>query len=344
MTDIQIEQFYQDYDHLPVIDVRSPGEFDKGHIPGATNIPLFNNDERAHVGTVYKQEGKDEAIAVGYEYVKPKLKSFIEESLSVAPDGKVVVHCWRGGMRSHAFAQHLADNGFTEVYVITGGYKAFRNHVLSTFDKDIDLKVIGGYTGSGKTYILEHLKELGCQVVDLEALACHKGSAFGGLGEKSQPTVEQFENDLFIKWKDLDALSPVYIEDESHSIGSVKIPMNLYTRMRDAIVYFLDIPKEERAKVLVKDYSGFDNQLLEKGIQVISKKLGGLVAQKALEALNNSDYYEVAMLTLNYYDKSYLRGVMKREPEKIVKIELPDANPQQNADKIKNFIEEVVIK
>ncbi len=340
MTDINIQTYYQKYEALPIIDVRSPGEYTKGHIPGAYSIPLFDNDERAHIGTVYKQQGKEDAIELGYKYVTPKLQWYIEEALKVAPDKKVVVHCWRGGMRSHSFAKHLEENGFNDVLVIDKGYKSFRNYVLSSFDIQAALKVVGGYTGSGKTYILKSLEKAGCQVVDLECLANHKGSAFGSIGEKEQPSVEHFENMLFDKWRKLDYNKPIYIEDESHNIGKVKLPMNLYTQIRNADLFFLEVPKEIRAKVLVKDYAGFNNELLRNGILNISKRLGGYVTNLALEALDKNDYFQVAMYTLNYYDKSYMRGMLRRDKNKVFRIELSDADPEVNATYIKNIVEE----
>ncbi len=343
MTDIQIDQYFQLYQHYPLIDVRSPGEFEKGHIPGAFNIPLFSNDERAHVGTVYKNEGQDKAIELGFQYVTPKLQWFVDETLKIAPDKKVIVHCWRGGMRSHSFAKHLIDNGFQDVKVITKGYKAFRNFVLNLFEKEVDLKVIGGFTGSGKTHILHQLQKMNCQVVDLEQIAKHKGSAFGSIGEDRQPTVEQFENNLFLQWYQLDFNKPVYVEDESHSIGGVKIPMSLYKKIRESRVYFLHIPKEKRAKLLVDDYARFDNQLLKNGILKITKKLGGLVTQQALEALDSENYFDVAMLALNYYDKSYLRGVERRKKDLIEPIELNESDPKKNAIFLKNYIEKNTI-
>ncbi len=340
MTDIDIQTYYKQYDYLPIIDVRSPGEFEKGHIPGAYSVPLFDNAERAHIGTVYKQQSKEKAIELGYKYVTPKLQWYVDEVVKIAPDRKVVVHCWRGGMRSHSFAKHLEDNGFEDVLVIDKGYKSFRNFVLSSFEIDVDLKVIGGYTGSGKTYILKSLKNFNCQIVDLEAIANHKGSAFGAIGEDTQPTVEQFENNLFENWRKLDFLKPVYIEDESHNIGQVKLPMPLYLKMREADLYFLEVPKEKRAQILVKDYAGFSNELIKKGILKISKRLGGYVTQLALEALEMNDYFQVAMYTLNYYDKSYMRGMLRREDSKVIKIELSDADPDINAGYIKNIVEE----
>src|SRR5665647_2503716 len=152
VTEINIEEVFSL--QLPIIDVRSPGEFEKGHIPNAINISLFTNDERAHVGTVYVQQSQEAAIKLGYEYVTPKLQNFINDALNVAPKAEVIVHCWRGGMRSHAFAQHLSDNGFSDVKLIIGGYKTYRNYVLDTLATPSKIKVLGGYTGSGKTYIL----------------------------------------------------------------------------------------------------------------------------------------------------------------------------------------------
>ncbi len=331
MKDILISQYFQEFNFLPIIDVRSPGEFEKGHIPGAISIPLFDNEERAHIGTVYKKQGQQKAIDLGYTYVAPKLQWYVDESLKIAQDKRVVVHCWRGGMRSHAFAEHLEKNGFEEVYVVEKGYKAFRHHVLDSFEQDVDLKVIGGYTGSGKTYVLQELEKLGYQVVDLEGIANHKGSAFGAIGQSSQPTVEQFENNLFKKWSSFDLSKPVFLEDESHNIGRVLIPMGLFQKIRDAKVYFMDVPKEFRAELLVKDYAGHDDKMLEEGICKISKRLGGLVTKKALKALKEKDYYEVALLTLFYYDKLYLAGIIKRDSSKVVKVPSITTDPKLNA-------------
>jgi len=338
ISEIQIADVFSS--GLPVIDVRSPGEYDKGHIPGAINIPLFSNDERAHVGTVYKQESKEAAIEVGYTYVNPKLEYFISESQKVAPRGKLIVHCWRGGMRSRSFAGHLSENGFKEVKIIVGGYKAFRNFVLEELGKPMHLRVLGGYTGSGKTYILEELKKLGEQVVDLEGLAHHKGSAFGAIGQKEQPSVEQFENDLYSEIRKLDLNKPVWVEDESHSIGKVRIPMPFFNQMREALLYFVDISKEERAKFLVDEYAVLDQQMLEESILRITKRLGGLNTRVSVEKLKEGDFYEVALILLQYYDKAYLKGMKTRKSNRVIKIPLPDTNHPENAKIIKEFIKE----
>ena len=155
---INIEQYLNDFTSTPVVDVRSPVEHEKGHIPNAINIPIFSNEERAVIGTAYKQESKERAIKIGMEYVQPKLQNFINDSLRIAGNKTIVVHCWRGGMRSRSFAQHLVDNGFTLVYVIEKGYKGFRNHVSNEFKKEAQLVIIGGFTGSAKTEVLNQIK------------------------------------------------------------------------------------------------------------------------------------------------------------------------------------------
>ena len=334
VAELSIADYFNQKQASVVIDVRSPGEFAKGNIPGAVNIPLFSNDERAEVGTAYVQQSKEKAMELGYRFVNPKLEWFLEESKKASGAKPVVVYCWRGGMRSHAFAEHLYNNGFNHVSLIVGGYKSFRNHVLDFFEQPFHLRVLGGFTGSGKTYILKALKTMGEQVIDLEGLAHHKGSAFGAIGEKAQPSVEQFEAALFSEMSALDLKSPIWIEDESINIGKAKIPNHLYRQMRAQQVYFIDIPKEKRAKHLSLEYSAFGNELLKDAINAISKKLGGQNAKLALELLEQNNYDEVALLVLTYYDKAYLRGVNSRPQENVCKIPLPDLNHQKNAETI----------
>lgn len=336
ISECNIEDIYESC--TPIIDVRSPGEYEKGHIPRAVNIPLFTNDERAHVGTVYKQQSKEEAVKLGYKYVTPKLQWFINESLKVAPNREVIVHCWRGGMRSHSFAQHLSENGFSSVQVIKGGYKSYRHFVLNSFKKEFRLQILGGYTGSGKTYILQELKKLGEQVVDLEKLAKHKGSAFGGINQPQQPTVEQFENDLHEQWLKLDHSKPIWLEDESHNIGSDKIPMPLYLQMRNSNLFFLNISKEERAKHLVLEYGKCDRKLLTKSIHRIAKRLGYENEKKAIDMLEQDKLFDVAMITLHYYDKSYLKGMSARSKEMVYTIKLDNINHKKNAEKIIGYL------
>lgn len=339
MSKIKIEHALSQ--NLPIIDVRSPGEYEKGHIPDAVNIPLFSNEERAHIGTVYKQQSQQQAIDLGYKYVTPKLEKYISDSLQVAPNREVIVHCWRGGMRSEAFAKHLAENGFSNVKVIAGGYKAYRRKVLTDFAIPAQLKILGGYTGSGKTHILYELEKQNQQVVDLEGLANHKGSAFGGLGQNPQPTAEQFENNLYEEWRKLDLNKPIWIEDESSDIGKVKIPQPLFNQMREANLYFIDIPKTERAKLLVKEYAVCDKNELALAIQRIGKRLGGLNVKNAINYLGQNNFYEVALIALQHYDKAYLKGLDKRPSTKIIRHSLATINHKSNAMEIKNLTETI---
>ena len=314
-------------------------EFEHGHIVGATNIPLFSNEERADIGTTYVQKSRELAIELGYKYVGPKLQWYIDESKKLAPDGTIAVHCWRGGMRSHAFADHLSDNGFQKVYVITGGYKAFRNEVLSFFAQPFKLRVLGGYTGSGKTYILKEIANMGEQVIDLEGLAHHKGSAFGAIGEKKQPTVEHFENKMFEVTRHFELSKPIWVEDESHNIGRVKIPITFFRQMREQVVYFIDVPKAERAKLLVKEYAGYGTEVLAQAIDAISKRLGGLNVKVAHQYLAEQNFFEVAMIALKYYDKAYTKGLADRDKNRVVAIELNEIDFLKNAKSVIQKVE-----
>jgi tRNA 2-selenouridine synthase len=336
---ISIEDYINKFNHIPIIDVRSPSEFEQGHIPTAINIPLFDNDERAAVGTVYKQNSKEAAIKLGYTYVNPKLKIFIDESQKVASDKIIAVHCWRGGMRSQSFAEHLHNNGFKTVYVVEKGYKAFRRYVLDFFKNEFKLKILGGYTGSGKTDILKQLAVKGEQVIDLEGLANHKGSAFGAIGEKSQPTVETFENNLFWQMNKLDLNRHIWVEDESLNIGKVVIPRPLFEQMHNRQVIFIDIPVKERAKYLVNTYGLFDKESLKLSILKIEKRLGYDRTKTAVTALENNNLQQVAEITLKYYDKAYLRGLGTRDKSKIITLKLKAVDAKKNTFELLKIFE-----
>ncbi len=294
------------------IDVRSPKEFSQGHIPNAINMPLFNNEERAFVGTVYKQQGKQPAILKGLEIVGPKLAEFVTIAKSIAFDNTVYIHCWRGGMRSMSVAWLLEMYGFN-VFTLKGGYKAFRNFALKSFQSSKAIVLLGGKTGSGKTLILKELIELNQQVIDLECLAKHKGSAFGLLGEKNQPTQEQFENELAIKLFNVDSGLPLWIEDESRLIGNKVIPEGLWKQMQVAKVMYVSLPFNERVNYLVKEYGSFSKELLEASIKRITKRLGPEQTKLCLEALHGNDLKTTCEICLQYYDKSYHHGIMKRK-------------------------------
>jgi len=333
---LSVEDFLNQADSLPVIDVRSPGEFAHAHLPGAINIPLFDNEERALVGTKYKQAGKDAAVLLGLDLIGTKMSGFVRQSRKLNPTNKeVLVHCWRGGMRSGSFAWLLNTAGIRAT-TLEGGYKAYRNTVLAAFSKPRNLLILGGKTGSGKTDILKQLAEQGEQIIDLEGLAHHKGSSYGAIGQLPQPATEQFENVLFGAWRTLDPGKRIWLEDESRNVGSCYVPMPLWLQMRAAPVAFVDMPKSIRVERLVREYTGIDrgadhHNLLVEATERIRKRLGGKITQDALNALSQNDYATVADLTLDYYDKAYLHGLSQRDQSLVNRIEIGADEPAQTA-------------
>ncbi|MDF9801132.1 tRNA 2-selenouridine synthase [Catalinimonas alkaloidigena] len=343
MNKLSATAFLKKSGQLPIIDVRSPAEFASGHIPGAHNIPLFDNRERAVVGTTYKQTGRQEAMLEGLELVGPKMRSFVEATYKIAPDKKLLVHCWRGGMRSESFAWLLETAGM-EVITLEGGYKAYRNYVLERLKEPVQLFIVGGETGSGKTDILKALAEQGEQVIDLEALAHHKGSSFGGIGQAIQPTTEQFQNDLFEKWHALDHNRRVWLEDESFSIGGVQLPYELWEQMKAASMIQVSLPKEERIKRLVREYGKQNSIALSRAIHRIEKRLGGLRTQKALEDLEANRLESVADNLLTYYDRSYHRNMDRRPSEQIISLPCSEDDPYANALAVKKVADQITLK
>ena len=317
---VSTEEFLQ-LEH-PILDVRSPAEHQRGHIPGSIAFPLFSDEERAVVGTAYKQQGRDQAVLEGLRLIGPRMAPMVEQARRSAPGLKVRVHCWRGGERSGSVAWLLDKAGFTEVFTLKGGYKQFRSHVLSSFERPWDLRVLGGYTGTGKTGILKALHAQGEQVIDLEAIAHHKGSAFGALGQPPQPTTEHFEALLWNELRKADGTRPIWVEDESLMIGTVRIPEGFFARMRSAHLFFMELPLEIRAHRLVSEYGVFSKEELGLSIQRIGKRLGPQHVKAALEALADGDLLSVALITLRYYDKAYLRGITERDPSMISRMSI----------------------
>ncbi|PWD98112.1 tRNA 2-selenouridine(34) synthase MnmH [Marinilabilia rubra] len=319
----------------PVVDVRTPGEFAQGHIPGAINMPIFSNEERAEVGTLYKKEGRNQAVLKGLEFVGPKMAGFAREAARLAVEGSVLVHCWRGGMRSGSMAWLFRTAGL-KASVLEGGYKAYRAHFRSELEsKNWNFVVIGGPTGSGKTEVLDSLAEKGEQVLDLEGLANHKGSAFGALGQEEQPTTEQFENDIHERFRTFKPEKIIWVEGESHFIGKVSIPDLLFNKMMEAPLVMYELARELRIERLVKEYGCFKNELLCHSVLKIQKRLGGLRTRQAMKALDEYDYHKVADITLQYYDKGYANSLSKRNEPVVVLKEAKD-DPVQVANKLIN--------
>ncbi len=337
---LHIEKFLELAKQHPVLDVRSPGEYKHAHIPGAYSLPLFTDKERKIVGTAYKQESREQAIKIGLDFFGVKMRKMVEEVESLVKsresgvdselqtkDSKLVlVHCWRGGMRSAGVAWLLDLYGF-KVYTLVGGYKKFRSYVLDTFKLPFQFKILGGYTGSGKTELLKTLKEKGEAIVDLEGLANHKGSAFGNIGMPLQPGQEMFENLLSCELRDVGCqansqtpttdsrqrTTAIWLEDESQRIGQVNIPHELWKVMRQSPVFFLDIPFEERLKHIVQGYGQLDPEKVADAITRISQKLGHLNAKTAILLLKEGKITESFDILLKYYDKHYFKSLHNRE-------------------------------
>lgn len=314
---------------IPVIDVRSPAEFEHARIPGAYSLPLFSNDERAIVGTAYKQESREKAIKLGLDFFGVKMRRMVEEveTLLAGKENKhVVVHCWRGGMRSAGVAWLLDLYGF-KVFTIIGGYKAYRHWVLNYLKADHNIKILGGYTGSGKTEVLHHLRSLGNSVVDLEGLAHHKGSAFGAIGLPKQPSQEMFENLLALElYKEELKGRPIWLEDESQRMGLINLPQEFWAMMRTKPNYFIDVPFENRLLYIVEHYGKLPKGDLAAAIMRIQKRLGGLETKTALNFLAENDLKECFRILLHYYDKLYTKALDNR-PATTAVIKIPAVEP-----------------
>jgi tRNA 2-selenouridine synthase len=327
---LEITDFLKQAEKIPLLDVRAPKEFVAGHIPGAISFPLFSDEERAKVGTTYKQIGHDPAVLMGLDIFGPKMSGFVKAATELAPDKEVALHCWRGGMRSGSVAWLLDFAGF-KVNLLKPGYKGFRHFALDHFEKPCKLLMIGGMTGSGKTEILPFLKNTGEQTIDLEQLANHKGSAFGTIGHKPQGTIEQFENDLAIELSEINALKTLWLEDESISIGRINLPKPFHAQMQQAPLIKLEIPFSERIQKLTEEYCKVEKNRLTEAILKIKKRLGGLATQEALQAIEQDDFSKMVEIALVYYDKAYTFELAHKNPERIYPLELPNCNAAENA-------------
>ncbi|MCW3087087.1 MAG: tRNA 2-selenouridine(34) synthase MnmH [Sediminibacterium sp.] len=387
ITKLSVEEFLALAKEHPVLDVRSPGEFSHAQIPGAKSLPLFTDEERKVVGTAYKQESQQKAIKFGLGYFGAKMVKMVEEVEEIIKSTKykvqstkyevqstetnalrtshlvphssiILVHCWRGGMRSAGVAWMLDLYGY-KVYTLVGGYKAYRKWVLQQFEKDYPLQILGGYTGSGKTEVLHALAQKKHCVIDLEALASHKGSAFGNLGLPKQPSQEMFENtlarDLAIAMAQCklaalngqaEQLPIIWMEDESQRIGQVNIPTVLFQQMRMKKLFFLDIPFAERLNFIADNYGRFEKEKLVNAIIRIKKRLGGLETKTAINHLLEDDVKACFVVLLNYYDKLYLKSLQTNRPDFSLlfnKLELEKISPEETAAQLISMAQEATV-
>jgi tRNA 2-selenouridine synthase len=340
IKNVNIADFLSKPVFIPIADVRTPAEFRQGHIPGAFNLPLFSDEERVQVGTTYKQVGREAAILLGFDLTGSKWSGFIKQALQIAPDKKIAVHCWRGGMRSGAMAWALNLYGF-DVYLIEGGYKKYRRWVLDLFEKSYQLCILGGMTGSGKTLLLHQLQLMGQQTIDLEDLAQHQGSAYGSLNRLVQPTQEQFENNLGQQLSMLDSQQQTWVENESISIGKRFVPKPFFEQMLKAVMLDVQVDHQQRLERLLKEYGTLDKEFLIASTQRIGKHLGPEQTKHAIAAIREDRMQEFIRLLLVYYDKTYRNGMKKRTTGLTVPLPLPNNDIKHNAALVLQFVNEI---
>jgi tRNA 2-selenouridine synthase len=287
----------------PILDVRSPAEFAQGHIPGATSLPLFDDAERAEIGTLYKQQGRQAAVSRGLALVGPRMGD-LAIALQTASTGTAPLrlHCWRGGMRSASVAW-LARQLDLPVLLLEGGYKAYRRWVLELFERPWPVRLLGGRTGCGKTELLLALEQLGVAMVDLEGLAHHRGSSFGALGLPPQPSSEHYENRLAAAFSQLEGARAIWLEAESSQVGRCRIPAGLWRQMQAAEVLEVQRPLEQRVEHLVAIYGVQEPQALAEATRRIGKRLGPQRTAIALEAIDHGDWGAACRQMLDSYDR-----------------------------------------
>lgn len=346
---LPLSAFMELSQHHPVLDVRSPAEFQHAHIPNAISFPLFTDEERKIVGTAYKQESKQKAIKWGLQFFGTRMTEMVEEAEKIiaqhrektnSPENKILVHCWRGGMRSAGVAWLLDLYGF-EVYTLAGGYKAYRNWVLEQFTQPYPFRMIGGCTGSGKTQLIQLLQQQGVAAIDLEGIASHKGSAFGNLGMPPQPSQEMFENILATELHSLtqsgNPMPAIWLEDESQRIGNINIPGSIFAQMRSSPLYFLEIPFEERLQQIMRDYGTFSPDLIIATITRIQKRLGGLETKLAIQHMQENQLADCFRILLKYYDKYYLGSLHNLRPATavaIITVPMEKVDPPNNCERL----------
>ncbi|RIW16428.1 tRNA 2-selenouridine(34) synthase MnmH [Algoriphagus lacus] len=301
---ITLEEFWTLRKQFPMIDARSEGEFAQSHIPGSFNLPILNDQERIVVGTLYKAKGSEEATIKGFELVGPRFHEILKVARNQFPEKKIIVYCWRGGMRSQILSWLLTMVGF-QVYRLKGGYKTYRTFTFNEVRKERSLIVLGGKTGTAKTLLLKLLREKGEQILDLEGIANHKGSSFGSIGQPPQPSVEQFENLIAEDLRLLDPLQHTWVENESRKIGRLIIPDRLFEQMSKSPLIDIQKSIDERIAHIANEYGDLPEEGLIAAVLRLKKRLGGLRTQEAVDAIKAKDSVSWISNLLIYYDKTY---------------------------------------
>lgn len=332
-------EFAPEFEDAPILDVRSPGEFEQGHLPGAQSFPLFSNDERSQVGTCYTQKSREQAVELGFDLAGPKFGEMIRTAKALAPEKIVRVHCWRGGMRSQSVAWMLNMAGF-KTATLNGGYKAFRQWVRRTVATPKKIVLLGGMTGTAKTDILHALAEQGEQILDLEGYANHRGSSYGALCLPPQPSTEQFENLIADEWHRLDGEKPIWIEAESKRVGPCRVPAELFAQMETALALEVTRPVAERLDLLVEIYGQADTEELVAATERIRKRLGGQRTQAAVAHIREGNLAKAVEITLNYYDRTYRYGLEQRD-RPVPEVDITGFSPTQAAQKLRHVLSDM---
>jgi len=325
-----------------LVDARSPAEFAAATIPGAINVPVFDNEERHRVGLCYAEEGKRQAQRLGVEIVSPKIPTMVEKVEEALGDAKppVIVFCWRGGMRSKSLATFLSLAGFP-VRQLTGGHKAFRSHVCRFFEQGEwgRLLVLRGLTGVGKTRILQRLEAAGYPVVALEGLANHRGSAFGALGLPQQPSQKMFEALLWDRLRKVPGDGYALAEGESKHIGRVVLPGRVYEALQVETSLWVEAPLKRRVEIILGDYPARD-QLREQfapPIRALKERLGARRIEELLALLEAGQWQELtAQLMVDYYDPLY----QHTKPERRIEVDFVD--DETGMERLKRGIEAIL--
>ena len=319
-----------------LIDARSPAEYALDHIPGAINCPVLDDDERRIVGTIYKQQGAFEARRVGGAMVAANLARHLRTQFADQPASwKPLIYCWRGGMRSGSMVQWLRLVGW-DAQQLAGGYKAFRRHVMARIDAlvpSLQLRVLVGATGSAKTRVLQALAAQGAQVLDLEQLACHKGSLLGALPGVAQPSQKHFETQIFQVLEGLDLTRPVYVEGESARIGRVALPLPLVQQLHAADCIEIEAAPEERLSYLLRDYAylGDDPESLAQRLAPLTPLYGKETVQRWQDWARAGELPPLfEALMRQHYDPHYGRSQARhfQRWEQRQRIAAPDLSPE----------------
>jgi len=331
----------------PLIDVRSPSEYYKGHMPNSINIPLFDNDERSTIGTIYKREGRKKAVIEGLKFFEKKMESLLDNLFMNIDCHKTItnnnnnqfsirIYCSRGGMRSQSIAWLLEKYKLNPI-TLNGGYKTYRRWVLDSFTNKWNIVIIGGKTGSGKTRLLSLLEKYKFQTIDLEGFACHRGSTFGGLGMKEQPSNEQYENKIAEKLNTFKTIKNIFVEAESANIGKCKVPHEFFKQMKESRRIEILRSESNRLDELIDTYSVFKKEELKDSVLRIKKRLGPQRTKIALDSIDNEKWDLVCRSVLDYYDRCY-------EHEKIGKenITILDLTDKNYDEKILEYIDSVL--